>query len=158
ELKAAGKTKVKESAPKDKSKPEANIVRDENDIAVPPHLIDVFANLKDYDEVLSLARKLKKALSDMAQTTVGILLRTQLQLDTRKVKATLPNGKEVEEEVEYFRSIHLQNVENELKYGRPFAICPYCFCGKKCGVNEGCKKRGFVSEDQWGRAPKEMRE
>jgi hypothetical protein len=94
-------------------------VEDEAGNRIPDELVPVFGQKDAFDDVLSHLSKAKSAIERLLDTPAGGLIKNSLA------------------------SIDLKNIYTQVKFAKPFAVCP-----RKSHKNcDTCKGRGWINED-----------
>jgi hypothetical protein len=94
-------------------------VEDEAGNRIPDDMVPVFGQKDAFDDVLSHLSKAKSAIERLLDTPAGGLIKNSLA------------------------SIDLKNIYTQVKFAKPFAVCP-----RKSHKNcDTCKGRGWINED-----------
>lgn len=117
-------------------------------VQVPKSLAEVFP-LADAEKPLLDALDLAAAhIKDLAQSPRGALF---ARLLSRRYKTIVGSGKG------WLYSKELDNVRSSVIANRPYACCPYCVANGKACTKDGCKGRGWLTEEAYRAAPKAVR-
>ncbi len=130
--KRTGRKKA-ESTP-EKDKPAATL--DKAGHAIPATVAEPFADLAAFEEIDALVRSLQKSIDQLSRRPGGLQLRGCLQ-------ATGSTDENV-----IHKSEHLNALKRDLKFTRPYSVCPYC-CGKATAGCKGCSGAGWVTKTTW---------
>lgn len=130
-LKAVKKGEAKTLRAAAESVCEATTAEDAVGRELPAALVSVFEVVDEFEEQSKALAKIKKWAEQVAATVPGSYLHAQSFIG------------------------QLTAAQKQLKFERPYAVCPYCLAAKKkC---EACKGRGFVTKPIYDGAPSEMR-
>lgn len=98
---------------------------------VPQQLLETFRAADDYDKQYRVLGAVKKWAEGISKSAAGSYLHTQSFAG------------------------QLTAAQKQLKFEKPYAVCPYCLAEKKkC---DACKGRGFVPKPIYDGAPSELR-
>jgi hypothetical protein len=111
--------------------------------AVPAISAEAFGNVSAFKEIDSLTRQLQKQIDELSRLPGGEQLRRQLQ----------PTGSEGNL---INKSEHLNALKRDLRFTRPYSICPYCSAKGKPAC-KGCNGTGWVTETCWNGAPDDVK-
>ncbi len=129
---------IRVSAP-EVARPAASVEKDSVGIAIPDHLLGIFATSKaTFDEGMRVLSQLKTLVEEMVEGNAAFYIGNQL--------TSLEQDR--------------MNMFAAIKFSRPFAVCPYCK-GKQgvkkcmaCGDKDtGLNPRGWVNESGWKQSP-----
>lgn len=103
---------------------------------------EAFGHLVKFTAIDSLVRELQKSIDELSRLPGGEQLLRHLT----------PTGNEAKK---INKSEHLNALKRDLKFTRPYSICPYCEGKGKAGC-KGCSGLGWVAEITWKNCPEDM--
>ncbi len=110
---------------------------------IPPKASDAFANLKRFEELDSLVRKVQTGIDELSKLPGGEKLRQHLQ-------PTGSEGKTIN------KSEHLNALKRDIRFTRPHSVCPHC--AAKRPTCTACNGTGWVTETTWKNTEDKVKE
>ncbi len=110
---------------------------------IPPKAADAFANLKRFEELDSLVRKVQSGIDELSKLPGGEQLRQHLQ-------PTGSEGKTIN------KSEHLNALKRDIRFTRPHSVCPHC--AAKRPTCTACNGTGWVTETTWKNTEDKVKE